>query len=238
MKLGLFSDPHYSEKESACVTRRPSLSYGKIRDAMDAFTAAGCDLVLCLGDLVDCCDTIEEDRRRIDELNGMISSYPMPFYSLMGNHDYQNFTREEFSRRTSYPPFFLRFGDITLIFPDANFMDNGTADGQIYAKDAIDWTNAYLPADVCEKLRAVLADEETVRAYVFLHQNLDPAVEEHHVIRNADAVRAVLRESGKVCAVYQGHFHPGHESIIDGIPYVTLPAMCEGDANPYRIVEI
>jgi len=234
MKLGLFSDSHYSDKAVSCTTRRPSLSYGKIRDAMEAFRDAGCDLVLCLGDLVDCCDTIEEDRARLDELRELITSYGLPFYSLMGNHDYQNFDREEFAARIPHPPFFLRFGDLTLIFPDANYADNGV----IYRRDAIDWTNAYLPADQMKRLADVLADDATVNAHVFLHQNLDPSVEKHHIIRNAGQIRGVLEESGKVRGVWQGHYHPGHESVIAGIPYTTLPAMCEGERNPFRIAEI
>lgn len=238
MKIGMFSDSHDSDKAVTCTTRRPSMSYGKIREAMEAFREAGCDLVLCLGDLVDCCDTFEEDCARIGALSGLISSYGLPFYCLMGNHDYQNFTREQFAEFVPYPPFFLRFGDLTLIFADANYADNGTPEGVIYRKDAIDWTNAYLPADQCAKLREVLEDKETVNAYVFLHQNLDPSAERHHVIRNAEEIRKILRESGKVRGVYQGHYHPGRASVIDGIPYTTLPAMCEGEENSYRIVEI
>ena len=30
----------------------------------------------------------------------------------------------------------------------------------------------------------------------------------------------------------------GHETIIDGIPYHTLPAMCEGEENRFMIVEL
>jgi hypothetical protein len=79
---------------------------------------------------------------------------------------------------------------------------------------------------------------ETEEAYVFVHQNLDPTVESHHIIRGAEEIRAILRESGKVKAVFQGHYHPGKESVIDGIPYHTLPAMCEGEENRYMITEI
>ena len=38
--------------------------------------------------------------------------------------------------------------------------------------------------------------------------------------------------------VFQGHYHSGHEAVIDGIPYLTLAAMCEGERNSYKIVEI
>ena len=117
-------------------------------------------------------------------------------------------------------------------------MDNGTPDGVIYKKDALDWTNAYLPDDQMKLLEETLADKETKNACIFLHQNLDPNAESHHIIRNAAEIRRILRNSGKVRAVYQGHYHPGTENTVDGIPYVTLPAMCEGENIPYKIAEI
>ena len=45
MKLALFTDPHYCDKEVTCRTRRPILSYGKIREAMDTFVREGVDFV-------------------------------------------------------------------------------------------------------------------------------------------------------------------------------------------------
>jgi UDP-2,3-diacylglucosamine pyrophosphatase LpxH len=60
----------------------------------------------------------------------------------------------------------------------------------------------------------------------------------HHIVRNAADVRQIIRESGKVKMVIQGHFHSGAESIIDDIPYITIPAMCEREEMPYKIMEI
>ena len=42
--------------------------------------------------------------------------------------------------------------------------------------------------------------------------------------------------SGKVAAVFCGHYHPGDLQIRDGIPYVTFAGMCEGEANSYAVV--
>ena len=38
--------------------------------------------------------------------------------------------------------------------------------------------------------------------------------------------------------VLQGHYHLGAEHTIDGIPYITIPAMCEGKDNSYRILTL
>lgn len=54
MKFFIFSDPHYSDMETAVFTRRPSASLGKLKAL--ASVLAGCDGIICLGDLIDKCD--------------------------------------------------------------------------------------------------------------------------------------------------------------------------------------
>ena len=51
MKIGLFSDSHYSSAEVTCQRRFNNQSLRKIREAMAAFQ--DCDLVISLGDLTD-----------------------------------------------------------------------------------------------------------------------------------------------------------------------------------------
>ena len=48
------------------------------------------------------------------------------------------------------------------------------------------------------------------------------------------AERDMLR---KVCAVFQGHYHTGHEKTMDGIPYITLRALSEYE-DAWRIVDL
>ena len=47
---------------------------------------------------------------------------------------------------------------------------------------------------------------------------------------DADAaqVRQVIENAGNVCAVIQGHYHPGRAVEVNGIPYIGLAAMVEG----------
>ena len=59
-----------------------------------------------------------------------------------------------------------------------------------------------------------------------------------HVIRNASEVRELPEASGKVKLVLRGHYHPGAEAVVSGIPYLTVSALCEGEAIPFRILEI
>ena len=53
-----------------------------------------------------------------------------------------------------------------------------------------------------------------------------------------EKVRELPEASGKVKLVLRGHYHPGAEAVVSGIPYLTVPALCEGEAIPFRILEI
>lgn len=234
MKLLLFTDSHYCQKALTCRNRRPTLSYGKVKEMLAAVTDA--DLLICLGDFIDDGGDHDANVAHTRALMALIRRAGIPFYTLMGNHDCHAFSRAEFASLTdgAVPPFVHRVGGKALIFLDAGYSD----DGNIYAPGKIDWKNSYLPFGQLEQLADTLGDPAVEEAYIFVHQNLDPDVQVDHIIRNAAEARAVIAASGKVRAVYQGHYHHGHEATIDGIPYITLPAMCEGEENRYFTVEI
>ena len=238
MKLALFTDPHYCDKEVTCRTRRPILSYGKIREAMETFVREGVDFVLCLGDIIDKCDDPQTNVDKTKEIADLIHSYPLPFYSLMGNHDAHVFTREEFNELINNmpftPPSSITVKGKVLILLNANYNDDGTP----YVPGEVDWKNTYIPEEQLRHMEQRLSEADVTEAYVFLHQNLDPEVQKDHIVRNAATVREAIRASGKVKAVFQGHYHRGHQTVIDGIPYHTLPAMCEGEENRFEIIDI
>ncbi len=230
MRIGLFADPHGATLEVSCKTRRPCLSEQKLRQAMETF--AECDAVICLGDLVDDCGTREANIEYLQRLAKLIGSFGIPFYCILGNHDCFNFTKSEFYSLSGFcpPPKSIELSGNTFVFLDACF----SSDGRSYSPDGIDWTDSYIPDR--ESLAQILNGAD--RAYIFVHQCLDPTVERRHIIKNAEDIRRIIKDSGKVTDVYQGHYHNGKESIIDGIAYHTLPAMVEGEGNSFKIIEI
>lgn len=54
---------------------------------------------------------------------------------------------------------------------------------------------------------------------------------------NDEDVRSILEKSEKVKIAFQGHYHPGSNFAVNGIEYVTLPALCE-NKNAYYLVTI
>ena len=236
MRIGLFTDCHYCNREALGGERHPALGFERIEKELLNFKGMGVDLVICLGDLVDDCFNEKDNIEMIRKISSMIRSYGMDFYCLMGNHDYQNFTRDEFNFLTdgAYPPFTLETKKSILIFLDCNYEDSG----EIYHKGSVDWVNTRLPDDQMARLKKCLQESREKKAYIFSHQNIDRDVDACHIVHNAHKIRELLSDSGNVEAVIQGHFHKGHLNEIDGIRYITLPSVCGPDAKFFEIMDI
>lgn len=235
MKLGIFTDSHYCNKEISWVTRRPLLSYDKTKEAMEHFVKEKVDAVICLGDIVDDCDSYDGNVEYTKRLVELVLSYGLPFYCLMGNHDHLDFTREDFARITGcYPPFSVSIGDRLLVFLDCNYHDDGSA----YSPDGVDWTNSFMPPEQIARLEDVLNSNKDKKVYIFSHQPIGGELEQNHIVRNAPDIRRVINAAGNVKGMYSGHFHGGFKGKVDGIDYVTVPAMCEGEQNSFTVVEI
>lgn len=230
MKLGLFADPHYSSAEVTCKNRYNSRSLQKMKDACARFEREKCDLIICLGDLTDSEPTHEEELATLKLISEVLRHCSVPVAVLMGNHDAFTFTREEFYRilGEQFRPVDRSSDGKTLIFADCCYCSSGKP----YMPKDTDWTDSFLPNADAFQARIDEADGDV---YVFSHQNLDPTVECHHIISNAEEIRDILESSGKVKAVYQGHYHPGSETRIGGIRYVTLPALCTYENAVYTV---
>lgn len=224
MKIGLFSDPHYSSQELTGGNRRNNLSLGKMAAALDAFAAAGCDRVICLGDLTDTEDTKEKEIANMKEIAALFGRFSMPITVIMGNHDAYVFESGEFyGLLGGCEPSDVHENGVHLLFLDLNY----TADGVRYTPHGFRWDDVGLPDPAALQAQLDALDGDV---YLFMHQNIDPAIPAaDHRLANADTVCRILEQSGKVRAVYQGHYHWGNRSVRNGVEYVTLPAMAVYD---------
>ena len=223
MKLGIFTDAHYSSQEVTCSKRYNSRSLEKISNAYRFFEQEGCDLVVCLGDLIDKEDSHQKETDNLGEVAKIIRSGSLKTVCVMGNHDAFAFTAEEFYNILGISaPDVIEIEGKTLIFIDACYFKNG----EHYAPGDSDWTDTFYPHT--DRLK-VLLEKVTGDAFIFIHQNIDPDVSDDHRLFNSDEINGIIASSGKVRVVFQGHYHPGHSSSHNGIRYVTFPAMCENE---------
>ena len=231
MKIGIFTDSHYSGKAVTCGRRFNNQSLRKIGEAYRHFEENGCDLVICLGDLIDTEDTVEKEVENLSEIAALIKASPLHTYCLMGNHDAFVLTPERFySVLGLAPPKNVTADGKRLIFLDACYFKSGVH----YAPGDSDWKDTYYPHTAA--LQKEL-EECNCPAYIFMHQDIDPAIREDHRLYNAEEILRIIAKSGTVKAVFCGHYHPGQESVHQGVRYVTLPAMCESEAA-YWIFEL
>ena len=236
MKIGLFSDPHYCNRGDVGGDRRASLSYDKIKEAMETFKASNVSLCICMGDLTDCPegDTKEDAKRNLSTIMGLINSYGIPFYLVVGNHDCIALSPEDFKfENIDTPPYKIETEEYNFIVLDGNYRSNM----ERFDVAGVVWDDSNLPPFQVEYLKAELL-KSTKPCIVLVHENLDPTVHYQHIIKNAQEVREIIAQSGKVKMVIQGHYHEGNHIEIDGIPYHTVKGMCQGTDNPYEILEI
>ena len=234
MKIGIFADSHYSTKELSCDTRRNSLSLSKLTAA--AKELSECELIVCLGDLIDTDTNHEQETQNLKDIAMFLNSFKIPVICVMGNHDAFLFTSEEFQEITAFivAPYHFEADGKQLIFLDASY----TKSGIHYTPGDVDWTDTDIPyhTDIEGWL-----NESDLPAYVFTHQNLDPSLPENYQIHLAEKIRSIFEASKKVKAVYQGHYHHGNTNQINGIDYITLNALCEGieiNSAAIKIIEI
>lgn len=232
MKIGIFTDPHYSSQDVTCKVRYNNQSLRKIEEAMRYFTQDGCELVIMLGDLTDTEPSREKEADNMRKIAALLDQFSVDTICLMGNHDANVFTEEEFYDLLGqrYRPRTIRSEDVTLLFLDANYSKDGTR----YQPGNVDWTNTFYPfTQALEETLSSLSGS----VYTFMHQNIDPEIREDHRLANDAQLRDILEQSGKVRAAYQGHYHWGHETEHGGVRYITLSAMCENE-HDYRVVEL
>lgn len=241
-RFGLLTDPHYADAEPR-KTRFYRESLGKMREAVDRLRAERVEFLAGLGDLKDMADG-EPEARTLSHLVAIEREFQRfggPAYHVLGNHDMDNLSKAQvlahiantgIAAGRSYYTF--SHGSVRFVVIDTNFMH----DGRDYDHGNFDWRDIHLPPAELDWLRAELqaASEPVI---VLGHQRLDG--DGHVQVVNRAEVRAVLEDSGKVLAVFQGHDHPGAYTRINGIHYYTLKAIVEGSGpanNAYAVVDV
>lgn len=251
--FGLISDTHVCDKpdQSTTIALNASPRYftgglAKIEAFATAMNAADAEFVAELGDFTDNPATpgLTPAQRREVAMGFMRAAeakfalFDGPRYHVFGNHDTDQVSKADFMsvvRNTGISPdttyYSFDKSGVHFIVLDASFRGNGASYSGIPGEPGAGytWDDANIPA---EELKWLAADIATAKSPVIVltHQPLnnqeliDPAYDPSHTVRNASVVRGILEASGKVLAVFSGHYHDGGYQEINGIKYIVVQA--------------
>ncbi|MDR2440372.1 MAG: metallophosphoesterase [Planctomycetaceae bacterium] len=237
LRIGLLTDIHYADKEHA-GSRYYRESPDKIAAAANELSQRKLDFLVELGDLIDTVKVPETDKKHLRIINTELQKISDKRYYVLGNHCVETLTKDEFLGEIDQKKSYFSFDQngYHFIVLDACFRQDGVP----YGRNNAQWTDTKLPEVELDWLKTDLSVTK-LPAIVFLHQRLDVDNQKPIAVKNADRVRRLLEESGKVRLVLQGHEHSGDYKEIAGIPYCTLSAVIEGSGlknNSFSFLEI
>ena len=242
VRFVMATDLHYADTDPK-GERFYRESLQKLNECVSLANDKNADFIIELGDFKDQNNPPAEKSTltNLRTVETVFSKFNGPRYHVIGNHDTDSISKEQFlniventeiRKEAKYYSFDVNKQHFIVL--DANY----NSDGSDYDHGNFDWKDANIPPDEIEWLVNDLA-ATSYSVIVFIHQQLDE--NGSHTVKNASVIRNILKESGKVLTVFQGHFHEGAYNKIDGIHYYTLKAMVTGSAeenNSYSLVEV
>jgi len=238
--FGLVADPQYAP-DTANSLRFYSTSRIRLQEATDTFQVHGLPFIAILGDHIngyESTDTLKA-YRDIDSLNFQLMRYFGDRYSVIGNHDCQSTSKEQFMARIAciIPSKFYSFDrdNYHFVVLDCQYGPNGS---DFSHEDSI-WFKAAIPDTEKQWLINDLAAAGKTSVFVFMHDCCD-TTQCLELLVNAAEMRTIFEDAGNVKAVFNGHKHAGGYANIHGIHYLTMKGMVEQalPANAFAEVTI
>ncbi|MBP3330914.1 MAG: metallophosphoesterase [Clostridia bacterium] len=235
MKFLAFTDLHYTDDNSHEVRYRPK-SLSKIKKAISEHSD-GCDFIINLGDTADEVISAKEQKVLWQEIVDAMKESGKDYYLLIGNHDTST-SKHDWVKITGMPSRYYSFfcGGYKIIVLDANNNDAGIP----FPQNEIKWSECYLDTEQIKWIEKEL-EEADRDILVFSHEMFlmgDIENRDDHVIINRKEVIELFEKSGKVKAVFCGHYHDGDFSERNGIQYITFRAICTGDEENHAVVTV
>ncbi|WP_395143375.1 metallophosphoesterase family protein [Armatimonas sp.] len=226
LTVGLVTDVHYADAFPR-ANRYYQESLTKLEEAACVLREEKVDIAVELGDLIDARrkpDLVQE-REYLKRINMVFTAMAPERHYVFGNHCVTTLKKREFleivGQKRSY--YSLKRKGVHLIFLDACFRSDGVA----YGEEPFEWSDTEIPPAQRQWLKTTLK-KASGPVVIFVHQRLDTPPGNHYTIKSASEVRQILEQSKKVSAVFMGHSHGNDQTMINGIPYLTLAAMVEG----------
>jgi len=238
--FGMVTDLHYADiPDNGARVYRQSLV--KLHECVDTMNKYKVDFLIELGDFKDMSQPPDESLTLgyLQQVENVFSTFKGKRYHVLGNHDVDCISKAQFqsvthnsgiSSEKSYYSF--NAGGFHFVVLDANY----DSTGMDFDHGHFEWGDPNAPQKELVWLKEDL-NKSKDPVIVFIHQLLDGT--RPYQVKNAQQVRATLENSGKVKCVFQGHYHEGNFSEINGIHYYTLRSLIEGqkpEGNSYAIV--
>ena len=242
LRFGMVTDCHYSDRAKS-GSRHYNESIAKMTECVELMNTQNVDFVVFSGDMIDKGDpdTVENVLANLQAIEATYAGFKGPRYHVLGNHDMDSLSKAQFLgsvERTGIEGDLGHYSFDTkgmhFVVLDACFTSDGTA----YDSSNFHWTDANVPQQQLDWLKADLA-ATSKPVIIFIHQLLDG--NGHHDVNNAAEVRKILEGNPRVLGVFQGHQHAGQYNHLGGIHFYTLRGMVEGsgeDNSSYAIVDV
>ncbi len=236
MRFLAVTDLHYTDLHDGVDGRMHDLSLAKLRQAVRD-GAAGCDCIVDLGDTADGYDGHRPQTELLLEARDVLRASGLPYYAIIGNHD-TSIPKQAFYSYLDMPDRYYAFdcGGYRCLVLDACLNDVR----EPLPQTEIRWDDCRIDPGQIAWLRREL-DAAAGDVLIFTHVPFmleEKEIENPHLVKNRDEVMALLEESGKVRAVFSGHYHDGCFGVCGGIPYITFSAVVIGEKNAYAVVDV
>ncbi|MBK7028034.1 MAG: metallophosphoesterase [Bacteroidales bacterium] len=242
LTFGMVTDAHYADIPDS-GPKAYSQSLEKLKECVDTMNYYQVDFLIELGDFKDMSQPPSEEKALIFlyRIEKVFREFKGPVYHVLGNHDMDCITKEQFQSVTvntgipsgqSYYSFDVK--GIHCIVLDANY----DSLGKDFSKGQFDWGDPNFSEKELSWLKKDLRKAKGP-TLVFCHQLMDG--EGSYYVNNASKARKLMENSGKVVAVFQGHYHEGQYRMINDIHYYTLKALVDGggkQGNSYAKVTL
>ncbi len=240
VRFGFITDCHYAAHIEPSYLRNYRDGLLKMEAFVAKMTELGVDFVVEGGDFKDLGRTPDESLEYLRAIEGRFAAFKGPRYHVLGNHDHDNLSKEEFLANVANEgqdaaKAFYAFTSkgVRFIVLDACYRP----DGAPYCRGDFSWKDAFVPQEQIEFLKAELAAAKGPCVPI-IHQQLD--AEDETCVKNAAEIRGILEKSCKVKLVVQGHLHEGSFREVNGIGYFTSPAsvLHASPENAFSLVEV
>ena len=240
MKLAVVNDIHVGKglEHNGRIRSSPHLVEGVlsgfVREILEQHSP---DALINLGDLIRS-EEREIDLQKYRRLIAHFDQVKCPVVHMLGNHelknmllkDIENAWSEQGGEQKSYG--WKDIDDFTLIWLGLE-LDSDDHRIRFLPSVQLDWLRKQLrkvnrPTVI---FTHCAIDDHDVSGN-FFYEASDKRIRKTLFLENQKEIREIISSSKSVIAVIQAHLHYFHTKKIDGIPYITCPAMADNICGP------